>query len=112
MRKFTPLLVFILFTSFFVTAQPANDNCAGAFPLTNGVLFTMSTVSATSVGDPVPPCSTVGLFGKGVWFTYTPTADEEVMLQTCGSDFDTILQVFTGTCGTTAAVGVVLNFIR
>src|SRR5690349_5071736 len=37
-------------------AQIANCACSGAIALTPGSTFSMSTVSATSTGDPVPTC--------------------------------------------------------
>ena len=76
---------------------PANDLCAGAVALTNGVSFTMNTANATSTGDPTPGCA--AKFGKGVWFIYTAPASGDVIASTCGSDFDTVLTVYSGTCG-------------
>jgi hypothetical protein len=37
------------------------------------------------------------VFGHSVWYRYRPTADRRVWLTTLGSDFDTVLAVFTGT---------------
>jgi hypothetical protein len=82
-------------TATAVYASP-NDNCLGAIGLTNGVLYTMNTAGATSIGDPLVPC---GPLSNGVWFAYKPAAHEQVTISTCGSDFDTMLGVFTGTCG-------------
>src|SRR5207249_3548322 len=45
--------------------------------------------------DP-PAC---GSLTSGVWFVLTPCADGTVTMSTCGSDFDTVLGVFTGDCG-------------
>jgi hypothetical protein len=74
----------------------SNDTCAQAFPLTNGVTYTMSTVEATSVGDPLPECGTSS--SNGVWFTFTPAFSGLVLVTTCGSSFDTTLQVYSGAC--------------
>jgi hypothetical protein len=82
-------------TATAVYASP-NDNCLGAIGLTNGVLYTMNTDGATSIGDPLVPC---GPLSNGVWFAYKPAAHEQVTISTCGSSFDTMLEVFTGTCG-------------
>jgi hypothetical protein len=81
---------------FTNTTPPPNDPCAGAIALTNGVPYIMNTEEATSTGDPLVPC---GPLQNGVWFTYTPTNQEQVTVSTCGSDFDTMLEVFAGTCG-------------
>lgn len=75
---------------------PANDLCNGARLLYPGAGFSMSTASATSTGDALPPCQVV--FGKGVWFSFTPSSSAPVTVSTCGSDFDTVLAVFTGAC--------------
>src|SRR5438876_504199 len=75
---------------------PANDTCAGAVPLTDGVPYVMSTTNATTVGDGHTCYSG---FVKGVWFRYTPGADGLVIVSTCGSAFTTIVEVFTNGCG-------------
>ena len=85
-----------------VATSPSNDQCGGAVPLTDGVVFTMNTIQATSTGDPAPGCA--GLFGKGVWFTYTAPANGNVIASTCGSSFNTVLAVYSGSCGALTAV--------
>ncbi|MCX6924782.1 MAG: hypothetical protein NT154_16440, partial [Verrucomicrobia bacterium] len=75
---------------------PSNDECAGAITLLPDVPFVMSTVEATSVNDPAPTCQPN--FGKGVWFTYRPSSSGKMIVSTCGSSFDTVLQVYHGTC--------------
>jgi hypothetical protein len=80
-----------------VAISPSNDQCDGAVPLTDGVPFTMNTTQATSAGDPGPPCQPI--FGKGVWFTYTAPASGVVIASTCGSSFDTVLTIYSGSCG-------------
>ena len=76
---------------------PANDTCAGAIALTNGVPYQMNTANATEAGDPTPLCQTN--FGKGVWFTFTPDMSGTISLSTCNGDLDSVLQVYTGSCG-------------
>ncbi len=73
-----------------------NDTCSQAFPLTNGVTYTMPTTEATSAGDPLPDCAANS--SNGVWFTFTPAFSGLVLVTTCGSSFDTTLQVFSGAC--------------
>lgn len=77
-------------------SAPANDQCAGAVALINGLDYFMNTTTATDTGDPVIP---YGNLHQGVWFTFTPATTEQVTVSTCPSDFDTVLQVFQGTCG-------------
>jgi hypothetical protein len=76
---------------------PANDQCAGAIGLSDNVPFSMDTRNATSPGDPSPTCQ--ANCGRGVWFTYAPALDGFLFVETCGSSFDTVLELFTGSCG-------------
>ena len=76
---------------------PANDLCASAIALTDGVAFTQNTAPASTAGDATPPCQPA--VGKGVWFAYTAPASGDVIASTCGSRFDTVLAVYGGTCG-------------
>ena len=85
-----------------LVTSPSNDQCPGAVPLADAVPFTMSTTNATSAGDPIPPCQ--ASFGKGVWFTYTAPASGDVMVSSCGSDFDSVLTVYAGPCEALAPV--------
>jgi hypothetical protein len=80
-----------------VSGPPVNDSCAGAIALSPGTPYTVNTAAATSAGDPAPVCQ--ASFGKGVWFTYTPSSSGTVTISTCGSDFDTVLAVYSGSCG-------------
>jgi hypothetical protein len=96
-----------LITSFFIddvsvsvttpAAPPTNDVCSAAIPLAAGVTYTINTASATSTGDPSPSCQ--ASFGKGVWYTYIPATNGNVTISTCGSDFNTVLAVYSGSCG-------------
>src|ERR1043166_661783 len=76
---------------------PTNDTCVAAIPMTAGTTYTLNTANATSTNDPTPGCQ--GSFGKGVWYSYTPSASGTVTLSTCGSTFDTVLAIYTGSCG-------------
>ncbi len=86
-----------------VVVPPANDLCSGATIIaTTNYTNSESTVYATSTGDPAPAC--VAGFGKGVWYQYTAPADGQLVVDTVGSDFDTGLGVYTGTCGSLTQV--------
>lgn len=80
----------------------SNDFCAGAIALADNVPYAMNTAPATSTGDPVPICSPAA--SNGVWFTYTPPKRQDVIVNTCGSTYDTVLQVYTGSCANLASV--------
>jgi len=75
----------------------ANDQCSGAVALVSGVTNAVNTSTATTTGDPKPNCADDG--GKGVWYTVTPASSGTVTMSTCGSDFDTVLGIYTGSCG-------------
>ena len=81
----------------YAVDRPPNDDCIGAVTLQPGVPFAMSTTNATATGDSVPACQTN--FGSGVWFKFTPQTSGTVTISTCGSDFNTVLQVYSGSCG-------------
>ena len=70
-----------------------NDRCDGAIVLTNGVTFAENTATATSLGDP-----NYWYNSKGVWFSFTPSADGILTVSTCDSDYRTEVQLFTGGC--------------
>jgi hypothetical protein len=77
---------------------PTNDNCSGAivitaYPYTNS----QSTTNASSIGDPTPSCGSG--FGRGVWYAYTPPTNGLLEVDTTGSDFDTVLALYIGSCG-------------
>jgi hypothetical protein len=89
-----------------LAAAPSNDNFASptivADPLP--VTDSISTVDATTEAtDPVPDCS--GSVGHTVWYSYTPSADGSVQADTLGSDYDTVLSVWTGAAGSLSQVG-------
>ena len=74
-----------------------NDDCEGAIALECNTTVTGST---TLAGIDDPGCNTSGSNGPGVWYTYTTDVETIVTLETCqdGTDFDTDLNVFTGSC--------------
>ena len=81
------------------SAAPANDNCSAAIAVTS-LPFTDSqdTTEATDeVGE--PPSSCTGS-GKNVWYTFVNPMTNAVLVtvDTAGSDFNTTLQILTGTC--------------
>src|SRR5437762_1223789 len=94
----------ILFTTAGLFAAPVNDNFANAIPLTGPVVTTTgSNVGATKPGgfgggDPSIPPPSLGTFGgANVWWTWTASASGPTTIDTMGSDFNTLLGVYTGT---------------
>ncbi|GAB4142481.1 MAG: hypothetical protein Fur0037_09700 [Planctomycetota bacterium] len=81
----------------------SNDECAGAVMVTDGVRRGLSNASAT-LSAPAWPC---GAGGSDVWFAYTATCSGPVTVDACGTgtNFDTVLEVFSGTCGNLVSLG-------
>jgi alpha-tubulin suppressor-like RCC1 family protein len=80
-----------------IDSTVANDLCSGAIAITNASYTNVqSTVTATSFGDPVPDC--VDGFGHGVWYQFTSPVAGLLIVDTFGSDFDTGLALYTGSC--------------
>ncbi|HUS18295.1 MAG TPA: choice-of-anchor D domain-containing protein, partial [Terriglobales bacterium] len=85
---------------------PPNDNFASAV-VVNSPNFThsTSTLGATTEGsDPTPSCLLGSPVSKTVWYSYTPGANGQAVINTRGSNYDTVLAVFTGTQGALAEV--------
>lgn len=89
----------------FAFAAPDNDACEDAIVLTDGNSDTQNTDTATNDGVPVTACTTnngTGTLdngGQGVWYTFVGTGGEAtVSTDNPGTDFDTEITVFTGTC--------------
>ena len=60
---------------------------------------TQTTVTATAEpGYPVPVCGNASR-RKSVWYRFTAARDGTLTAGTFGSDYDTILSVYTGVCG-------------
>src|SRR5207249_1499409 len=86
----------------FTEGPPANDQCSGAMVISSpSFTNTMQTVRATSTNDPVPSC---GALSNGVWYQYTPPSNGALVVDTSGSDFNTVLAVYTGGCGALSEV--------
>ena len=86
-----------------VTVPPPNDACGGAVVISGNAFTTnQSTTTATSTGDPVPNCAPLG---KGIWYAYTPATNGSLVVDTIGTGFDSVLAIYTGSCGALAQVG-------
>jgi hypothetical protein len=60
--------------------------------------YTIEESSRGSRNEPdETPASCANGEGSGVWFTYTPETDEQVVIDTLGSAYDTVLSLWTGT---------------
>jgi hypothetical protein len=75
---------------------PANDNFVDAVaPGLNSVSTATTTDATLELDEPQPACATGT--DKTVWYSYTPGRTRTVVAKTVGSDFDTVLAIYTGT---------------
>jgi hypothetical protein len=75
----------------------ANDACTGAITISCGNTYSGSTSTASA--DAVPNCHASGTGLTGVWFKYVGD-NSAVTINLCnaGTNYDTKISVFTGTC--------------
>ncbi len=92
-----PLLIHV-YDNQAVVAQfvqaPVNNDFPG---LTIGVPYQATTTNAAATiqaGEPTTCGSAT--YGKTLWYTYTPPANTTITISTASSDFDTVVNVFTG----------------
>jgi len=86
---------------------PPNVGCINALNINCGGSRTVNTMNATNDGNPGPGTCGVALLPdqKGVWYEFTGNG-EQVTVSTCndGTDFDTKLSVFSGSCTSLACI--------
>jgi hypothetical protein len=78
---------------------PANDDCANALPIACGQSLSGTTADASNAGDPTGTC-VEPIDAGGVFYSIVGTGSN-ITVSTCnsGTNFDTKLFVFSGTCG-------------
>jgi hypothetical protein len=99
-------------------AAPANDAFAAADPLAVGTEVSASNVDATvEPGEPNPSnssqagtCLTIADgpdCGTSVWYAFQPSSSGQYTIETCdgGTDFNSVLGVYTGTLGSPTEIG-------
>jgi|GEM_PF-6057668 len=101
-RLFTFLFAALAPTTAFATG-PANDDFADALTVTAGILNSGSNSTATA--EPGEPRHINGGIqasgGHSVWYAWSAPADGTAIVETTGSDFDTILAMYTNSAGST-----------
>ncbi|MBL7888337.1 MAG: T9SS type A sorting domain-containing protein [Bacteroidia bacterium] len=81
------------------------DICAGALPTACGGTYTGSTLTATTTGDPSGTCGTL-VGAEGVWYTFAGDGNTiTASLCNAGTDYDTKINVYSGSCGSLTCVG-------
>jgi len=80
----------------------ANDTCAAAtaIVITLGVPFSVSQSTLANANDPTIVCEALSndAGGHAAWFRFTPAVAGLLSVDTHGSDYDTELVVYHGTC--------------
>jgi len=90
----------LLFVATSVSAAPpTNDACStakivGATPYEDSIL----TFAATSGTEDSSLCGCT-LNGRSVWYRYNAPVNATLTVSTAGSNYDTVVDVFSGTCG-------------
>lgn len=81
-----------------------NDECVTAIVLTTGLNGPFTNTTAT-LSSPAFNCGSA--MGKDVWFNYTASFTAPHTFSTCSAalTFDTVLEVFNGTCGSLTRLG-------
>lgn len=112
-----PLVLFVLLGPARATAlgtgvaPPPNDACANATAIST-VPHTDTALTGAATTEPSDPTlmimndgipcggdSSEGGHAKSVWYVFTAPTDGIVTADTFDSDYDTILSVYTGSCG-------------
>jgi hypothetical protein len=86
--------------SMSCSGAPANDECAGAIGLTLGANAGYSNVLSTT-STPTASCSASS---NDVWFRFTAPSTADYRFDTCGSGFDTVIELFSGSCASLTSV--------
>lgn len=78
-------------------AAPVNDNFANAIPIEQlpTTLQQDTTEASNEANEILPNC--LNEVAASVWYQYTATRNQTVVLNTFDSDYDTVLSVWTGT---------------
>ena len=94
--------LFASFFSTFVWAVPSNDTQSTAITI-GSLPFSNQQTTADATSDETKPfCSNSS--GSSVWYEYTPTSNQLLNIDTFGSNYDTVLSVFTDKEGGLAEV--------
>ncbi len=102
-RLFLPVLLWLASASAPQAGitPPPNDSCANAVVISTAPFMDTGVTAAgtTEPADPVPNCGN-GSRDKSVWYRFTTPSAGMLTADTFDSDYDTILSVYTGSCGT------------
>ncbi len=75
---------------------PANDTFASAQPLLGSEVSRGADTNRNATKEAGEPAHAGNAGGASIWYSWTAPANSQVVLDTAGSDFDTLLAVYTG----------------
>jgi len=98
LRLFSIVVLLLAATQLPLLAAPANDNFTNATVISGFPTNALGTnIEATiEVGEPLPAVAGASATNS-VWFSWTAPGNASVQIDTIGSNFDTILGVWSGT---------------
>jgi hypothetical protein len=89
---------FLFFVPGWSAAQPPNDECTSAIPITaESFSDTVDTRSATSGPENATPCGYDDKYNS-VWYAFTPQTNSTVTIDSFGSSYPVGFDVFAGDC--------------
>jgi hypothetical protein len=88
-------MISLLLAGSASAAPPANDSLANAMAASPPATAAVSTVEATVENLEPLECNTTTI-DKTAWFKYTPAESQTLVADTFGSNFDTVLVVYSG----------------
>jgi uncharacterized protein DUF1573 len=90
------------FLNFAAVFDPDNDSWSSRINVgapTYHAAAEDTTQTITGGEDPAAPCGAGSFNSHSVWFNYTPTASGMVFASAQGSNYDTVISVYTGSPG-------------
>ncbi len=96
------ILSFLLVVSTHVMAQPANDDCLNAEPISCGTTVNGTTETATN--EVVPAGCYANNTSPSVWYTITGDGSN-ITVSICGTTWDSQIAVYSGTCAALTCIG-------
>jgi hypothetical protein len=90
-------LALLAFTQPLLAAPPANDAFVNRVPITGTIPQTVSGTNIEATKESGEPNHAGYTGGKSVWWTWTAPTTGIYVINTVGSNFDTLLAVYTGT---------------
>src|SRR5690606_14113444 len=81
-----------------------NDNCSGAISLTPSADNTCNPTTGSTVGATQSQPGCTGTADDDVWYSFVATSTDHIITVTDGTLYDSVLQLFTGTCGSLGTI--------